>query len=105
MSNITGTFRGRATVEAGTEPLVYNVSVPLANTEVSQTLSSAVKRFTIRVRGNSRLKLAFALGESSTNYITIPPGCTYTEDGLGFSGVLYFQTVKASQVVEILEWT
>lgn len=104
MSTITGTFRGKAVVEAGATPTIYNVSVPLANTEVSQALSASVKRFTIRVRGESRLKLAFVSGQSGTNYITIPPGCTYTEDEINFTGTLYFQTVKASQIVEILEW-
>lgn len=104
MSTVTATFRGKAVVEAGVTPTIYNVSVPLAATEVSQALSAGVKRFTIKVRGNSTLQLAFTSGQSGTNYISIPFGCTYTEDGLNFSGTLYFQTVKASQTVEILEW-
>lgn len=105
MSTITATFRGKAVVEASTTPLIYNVTVPLASTEVSQTLSAGVKRFAIRVRGKSKLQLGFNLGDSSTNYITIPAGCTYCEDELNFSGTLYFQTSSASQVVEIIEWT
>lgn len=105
MSTVTSTFRGKAVVESGGTPTIYNTAVALANTEVSQTLSSGVKRFTIRVRGLSKLQVAFALGDSSTDYVTIPPGCSYTEDELNFSGTLYFQTSKAAQVVEILEWT
>lgn len=104
MSTITSTFRGKALVESGVTPAIYNVSVPLASTEVSQALSANVKRFTIRVRGNSKIQLSFISGQSGTNYITIPKGCTYTEDQLNFTGTLYFQTSNGSQVVEILEW-
>jgi len=105
MSTVTSTFRGRAVVESSSAPVVYNVSVPLAATEVSKTLSASTKRFTIRVRGNSSLQLSFISGQSGTTFITIPHGCSYTEDELNFSGTLYFQTTKAAQVVEILEWT
>lgn len=105
MSNVTGTIRGRATVQEAQSPTVYNISVPLANTEVSQALSDNTKSFTIRVRGISSLKLAFVATESSTNYITVAAGSSYTAEGLNFTGSLYFQTNKASQTVEIVEWT
>jgi hypothetical protein len=105
MSTVTATFRGKSVVESSDTPLVYNVSALLAATEYSQALSTATKRFTIRVRGNSNLQLGFAVGESATNFITIPHGCTYTENELNFSGTLYFQTSKATQIVEILQWT
>lgn len=102
MSNVTTTIRGSI---VRTEPTIYNVSVPLANTEVSQTLSDNTKSFTIRVRGTCTLKFAFDSGQSGTNYITIYPGSSYSIEGLNFSGTLYFQTNKPSQVVEILEWS
>lgn len=104
MSNITGTIRGRATVEASTSPTVYNVSVPLANTEISQVLSSGTKQFTIRVRGTAKLQLSFTSGQSGITFITVFPGGSYSVSDLNFDGVLYFQTNKVSQIVEILEW-
>lgn len=104
MSNVTGTVRARATLLEAVTPTIYNVSVLLANTEVSQTLTNNTKSFLIRVRGASNLKLAFILGDSGINYITVPAGANYYADGLNFSGTLYFQTTKASQIVEILEW-
>ena len=103
MSNVTSTFRSSAST--ATTPVIYNVAVPLANTEVSQVLSSSTKSFTIRVRGNARLQLAFAMGDSGTDYLTIPNGGSFTQESISFTGTLYFQTSKASQVVEILEWT
>lgn len=105
MSNITGTIRGRATIEAGSTPVIYNVSVPLANTEVSQVLSSGTKSFTIRVRGTAKLQLAFTSGQSGVTYLTVRPGVSYTQEGLDYNGALYFQTDKPSQIVEIVEWS
>lgn len=93
------------TSDLGSSPTIYNVSAPTANTEVSQALSTGVKSFLIRVRGNARLQLAFVATESGTKYITVPPGVSYHEDRLNFSGTLYFQTNKSAQTVEIIEWT
>jgi hypothetical protein len=105
MSNITATIRPLAQVEAGRSPTIYNISITLANTEVSQVLTTNTKNFTVKVRGNSKLQIAFVSGESSTNFITVPPGAVFTSEGLNFSGTLYFQTTQPSQVVEILEWS
>jgi hypothetical protein len=103
MSNITGTVR--ASIATPANQTIRNVSVSSANTEVSQSLSSGTKQFMIRVRGNAILKLAFRSSESATNYITVPMGCSYFESDVDFTGTLYFQTNKASQVIEIVEWS
>lgn len=105
MSVITGLARPKATVEASGSPTIYNVSSLLADTEYFQALTNNTKQFLVRVRGTSVLKLAFVVGESGINYITIPPGCTYEAVGLSFSGTLYFQTTKAAQIIEIIEWS
>jgi hypothetical protein len=105
MSNLTSTIRPLAQVEAASTATIYNVVVATANNEVSQALSPSTKSFTIKVRGTSSLKLAFASGQSGTNYVTISAGSAFTQDGLDFDGTLYFQTPKAAQLVEILEWS
>jgi hypothetical protein len=87
------------------EPTIYNVSVPLANTEVFQALSDDTKQFTIRCRGNAQIQFSFTATESGTKFITIPPGCNYTSGDLQIvTKSIYLQTSKASQVVEIIEW-
>jgi hypothetical protein len=87
-------------------PAIYNVSAPISGTEYSQALSTGTKKFLIRVRGNADLQLAFTNGDSSTTFITIPAGASYKEDSLNLSSLtLYFQCNKASQTVEILEWS
>jgi hypothetical protein len=89
-----------------TTPVITNLSVPTANTEVSHVLQTNLKRIIVKCRGLGKIQLAFTATESSTKYITIHPGATYSEEGLNLSGqTLYLQTSLASQVVEILEWT
>lgn len=104
MANLGATFRGTATLESGSTPTIYNVSVPLANTEVSQALSAETKKFSIRVRGVAKLKISYTSGQSGTNYWTVFPGTVYMEDMLNFSGSLYFQTNLPAMTVEIVEW-
>jgi hypothetical protein len=101
---ITSTFRVEATIKAGQVPTIYNVSVPLANTEVSQALSANTVQILIKVRGRANLQLAFTSTESATNYITISPGAARVIDGIDFTGTLYFQTDKPGQTVEIEQW-
>lgn len=105
MANINTTARPKATVESSSNPVVYNVTCTLANTEYSQVLNTSAKKFLIRVRGNAVMRLAFDSGGTVVSWITIPFGCSYIEEALLFSGTLYFQTSKPAQVVEILEWT
>ena len=105
-STKVGTAGGGGTpIGPSGSPKIYNVDVVTASTEVSQALTSNTKQFTIRVRGSANLQLAFIATESSSNFITVPSGTTLIQDGLDFSGTLYFQTDKASQKVEILEWS
>ena len=106
MANLSQTFRGTATIEFPSTPTIYNVTTPgTANTETSQILTSGTKQFTIRVRGNANLQFAFVATESGTNYITVPARASYTVTDINFSGTIYFQTDKASQDVEIMEWS
>lgn len=104
MANLGATFRGTATLESGSTPTIYNVSVPTANVEVSQALSPQTKKFSIRVRGLAKLKLSYDSGQSGITYLTISPGAVYTEDMLNFSGTLYFQSNVSGTTVEIVEW-
>jgi hypothetical protein len=99
---------GNLSVGGGaTTPTISNFSAALANTEYSYVIPTSSKKFIIRVRdGLSKMKVAFALGATSTQYITVNMGSSYEVDGLstlaGFT--VYFQTNKPNQVVEIITW-
>jgi hypothetical protein len=107
MAFSTQTFRGRVTVEGATTLKIYNVVSPVTpNTEFSQALNNGVKKLIIRTRGNGNLQVCFESGNSNIEFFTIPCGATYSEDNLNLNGVtLYLQTNKASEVIEILEWS
>lgn len=85
---------------------IANVSVPLANTEVSYLIPASTKKIQIKARGRSKIQYAFVLGDSSLNYITIWPGFSQEiEDILLSSSTIYFQTSLASETVEVLTWS
>jgi len=98
---------GTVVIQGATAPVITNLSIPLANTEVAHVLSSGLKKITVRIRGGtSRAKIAFVATESATKYITIERGAVFSEDGLVLNGqTLYIQTTQAAQIAEILEWT
>lgn len=86
-------------------PQIYNLAIPTADTEVSQALNPNTKSVLIRARGITSLKVAFVSGESGTNYLTIPAGNTFIQENINFTGIIYLQSTKSNQVIEILEWT
>ena len=84
-----------------TATTIINLSLPTANTEVSQVLPANTKRFTIRNRDKKKLQLAFVTTESATKFITIMPGFVYVNDNFYTSQTIYIQCATASQTVEI----
>lgn len=88
------------------DPIVENVSLPLADTEVTHVLPTGTKRFLIKLRDSATLKLAYAVGTSGTVYQTIPKNVYYSESFIG-SGTttLYIQSPSASQTAEITSWS
>lgn len=88
-------------------PTIFNISVPTANVEVSQSLPSGTKKFSIQVRNSTALlQFAFAVGQSATNFIRLVRGASYeVTEILTTSLTIYFQTNNPSQIVEIIAWT
>lgn len=90
---------------AGT-PVVVNIAMPLANTEYSYILATNTKQILFKTRENSLLKFSFQLGESNINYITVPPGSSYTLEGIDptINLTLYFQSDNSGETLEIISW-
>lgn len=104
MANLNTTVRARL-VQAK-EPTIYNLAMPLANTEYSQPLSANTKKITLRMRMKGRAQIAFVSGQSATLFFTLEPGCVWCEENLDLEGgIIYLQSNVAGQVAEILEWT
>ena len=101
-------FVGSSTLAASnndTVRTIYNITLGPVNTEQSQTLPPDTKGYLIRTRGNAVLKLAFILGESGTNYITIPKNSNYEDLFFSNEITLYFQSQQTADLVEIIAYS
>jgi hypothetical protein len=83
---------------------IYNISVALANTEVSQALPSDCKGFIIKSRVKAKIQLAYTVGQSGTNYLTIEKTSSYNDTNFYSSQTLYFQT-DVVDVIEIIAYS
>lgn len=88
-------------------PYILNVPMPLASTEYTVTLPQGAKRFILRLRNASRCHMAYSVGQTFTNFITLNAGVAYSESDLNLSGALliYLQSPKAGETAEIVYWT
>ena len=88
-------------------PLVTNVNAINNSTEYSHTFQDECKGFILQSRTVTRIKVAWQVGGTSTNYFTIGLGGAYREDRvfLPTGSTIYFQCENNNRVVEIIEWT
>jgi len=108
----TGAFKKSVDVassssSSATVGTIANVAVVLANTEYSYTFPTGTKSFLLRDRdADSKLRIAFVSGDTSSNYFTNYPGNIYPgkdlNTGSGFT--IYFRSNKANRVIEIESW-
>lgn len=104
MSNQTQTARSKPILASN--PTIYNLSMPTANTEYSQSLNNSTKKILIRTRNGSQAKFAFVAAGTTTAWITIKSGAVYFEENLDLnSATIYIQSSGTGEVAEILEWT
>lgn len=82
---------------------ILNITVAVANNEVSQALPANTKGFIIKAR-NARLQLAYEVGESGTTYVSVPRGTSFQDDNFYANQTLYFQTNIAT-TVELIIYT
>jgi hypothetical protein len=85
-----------------TTTTIFNVAIPLANTEVSQALPANTKKFMFKSRSKSTIKFAYTSGASGTTYITLPAGAVYEDDNYYTSLTIYFQSSKMGDTLELI---
>lgn len=97
---------GENFLAGSSESINYNVTLTLPNFEYSQVLPLNCRKFSIKPRSKiNSLKLAYASGESGTNYTTVEPS-GYWEDAIGVHQLtLYIQSEAAELVAEIVAWS
>jgi len=83
---------------------IYNVLAVTAGTEYSQALSADAKWVLLKCRQNATVQIGLNVGDSGTNFITIPSGSAYTMDKMSLSAqTLYFQANVSGVTVEMME--
>lgn len=92
-------------VKAVKNPAIFNAMTSSSpGTETSLDLGT-IKRFRVQNRGNVRLQVSYASGQSGTEFYTVPPGSVYEEKEIDDQDVtLYFQAPAASQRLEFVTW-
>ena len=88
-------------------PTIANISVPLANQEVSYAMPVDTQKIIVRVRGGgASMKLAFNAGDSGFIFFTVQRGSYLKIDGIKAPNLIaYFQTNAPNQVVEFMTWS
>jgi hypothetical protein len=85
-------------------PEIINLPVTTPNVEQVYSFTGSIRKMSIKCRGTATIKLAFTVGDSGSNYITLHPGTIMTEDNFELPVSLYFQ-LDRNDVVEILTWS
>jgi hypothetical protein len=90
---------------AAKTPFVLNITMPLADTEYEIEVPDNTTIFFLKPRLSS-LKLAFDLGQSAIQYLTVYKGSVYTVDNVRTDSVsLFVQSSIAGNIVEFHGWT
>ena len=92
------------TIDTNTTATTYNVSVPLASTEVSLALPSNCKEFILRSRGREEVKLAYTATESGTKFLTVRGTAVYRDSNFYAAQTIYFQTSVPGAIIEVVAY-
>ncbi len=90
-------------------PVIYNVTMTLADTEYSQALPANTRRFVIQTRDGTGIRLAFVTGKVAVPvepYLTVKTNSSYSEDMVQSSSLtLFMACAAAGKVAEIACWS
>ena len=92
-------------------PIIYNVTMTVADTEYSQALPSGTKKFSVSIQSGAAadiFRVAYVTGKVATPtapYLTYAGDVEYYEDSILLDGVtLYLACDSAGKVAQILAW-
>lgn len=92
-----------ASFEGPNQEEIINSTLITEDTEYEIVLPTNVKRYTIHCRSSKLLKLAYNLGETTTNYLTIYPGATHDSSDVDYVSAksIYLKSSSSNISVEI----
>lgn len=98
--DIITAINGIALGSTDTQTQILNTPL-IANTELEIDCGSDVKYVLVRSRNSKRLKLAYGLGLTASEYITLERGTVYTDEAF-YSTLKIYLLSEAADTVEIL---
>lgn len=103
----TQAFRGSATTTPPTAAQIFRVPIPTADTEVPFALPVGTKILSIKALGNSKIRYAWALGESGEldDSWPISRGGERMIGIINLSATIYLQASSAGETIIIEAWT
>lgn len=87
-----------------TIPNIANISAPIAGTEYSYALPINCKKFLLQSRFGGEIKFAYGFGETSTDFLTIWKGVSFTDINFYDTRTIYFTSTKTGDVIEVATW-
>ena len=93
----------------GRRPSVLSVYLAAADEEYSLRLPPNTKRFTVWLReGDAEFLMAFEQGKVGAvpvePYVRIPTGGQYWDEGINYTGKLYFSCPVAGKTIQVIAW-
>jgi len=89
---------------ANTTPTIFNIACASNAVEYSQVLPANTKKFVLKARNSSSVKIAYTVGDTSILYFTLNSGFAFTDDN-SYSGVtIYFTCSKNNEIIEIIAY-
>lgn len=92
------------TIDYPTTATVFNPTAT-GGVELEIVFPNTTRKFSLRVRGKQAARIAYAAGETATNYFTLSPGSVLSEDGIQLTNTSIFVLTAADAVIEVVAWT
>jgi hypothetical protein len=88
-------------------PLIQQHLIVAAGIEYNLTLPIGTKQFELTNVKEGRLQVSYIAGQSGTVFKTIKPGNTYEVHNMNLTSplIIYFQSPKNDQFVELVSWS
>jgi hypothetical protein len=88
----------------GANPRITNLICLDKTIEYSHEFGPHVKKILIQPRNFKDLRIAYTVGETFTNYLSLVSGSPYWEDNVIGPFTIYIKAEEDNVVAEIIEW-
>ena len=93
----------------GSDPITYNITLVIADTEYSQVIPQGTHKYEIQCRTPYAVRFEFESGYVATPtnpYSTLKPNTVHWEDNMDMNNMtIYLASSEAGVVVELRTWT